>query len=111
MKTRNEADKQAELAIITKEIRQMIETTSRLFKDTKVSFDQAQTIAGWIVEMRRSLSEWSDQESKYLPVDATSEDIRVLSKRLVELEGLVKEVRNGLECKQHQAHLKEEKSG
>jgi hypothetical protein len=111
MKTRSEADKQAERVIITEEIRKMIGDATFLIESNGVSFTEAQRIAGWIAEIRQLLSEWAEVESRCVPARPIAEDVRVLRERSMELEGLVKEVRNGLEREQRRARLVKEKGG
>ncbi len=99
MKTRSNADKQAERAIM-EEIRKSMNDANSLIEDKDLSFTELQRIAFRIAEIRQLLGVWAALETRLDPARAAAEEIRVLKERFLELEGEVKEVRNGLEREQ-----------
>ncbi len=106
----NETNVPTDHALITEDLRGLMSHANRLIEGKGVSFDEARRITGYIAEIRGLLTEWVDLENRFFPARPTVEKIRTLKKRSLELEGLVKEIRNGLEREQRPTRSGNERS-
>ncbi len=97
MTIQNETNIFAEHAMVTEYLRALLSEANRLIEVKNVALSEAQKMAGYIAEIRWLLDEWSLQESKFVPARPMAEEVRILKVRFLELEGLVKEVRNSLD--------------
>ena len=111
MVTQNETNISAEHAMVAKHLRELINDTHRLIEDKRFSFAETQIIAGCITEIRRLLAEWADLERRFVPSRPIDQEVRVLKERSLELEGLVKEVRNSLAREQRLTKSNEDRRG
>jgi hypothetical protein len=103
MSTRNKTDKPPEHAAIIVELWKVLNKVKCLIERNNVSLEDAQRMAGFIAEVRRLLGEWSGQKSRFAPACAIADQVRILNEQSLELEGLVKEIRNGLERKRRES--------
>ncbi len=97
----------AEHAAVIENLKVLMVSANRLIKGKNVSFADARILAGCIAKISRLINEWAGLENKFSPARPVAEEVRVLGERYRELEGLIKEVRNGLERKQRSATPKE----
>ncbi len=110
MSTRSKTHTPSEHAAITEELEQLLNNAECLIEGKDVSLDHAQRMAGFIAEIRLLLGEWADQASKFAPARPIAEKVRIFKERFLRLEGLVKEVRNGLERKHREARMQADES-
>jgi hypothetical protein len=111
MAAQSETNIPSEHAMTTKYLRELMGDAHRVIEGKGISFAEAQRIAGCIAEIRRLLSEWADLESRFVPARPIADTVRVLKERSLELEGLVKEVRNSLERERRATGSNEDRIG
>ncbi len=87
-------------AAVLENLKALMVNANRLIKGENITFADAQILAGCIANISQLVNEWADVENKFFPHRPMAEEVRILSERFLELEGLVKEVRNSLERKQ-----------
>jgi hypothetical protein len=97
MTARSKMNRTTEQVKITGYLRDLRGAASRLIEGKAVSLTDARRMAGFLAEIRQLLSEWADVENRAVPARPIAEEVRVLRERFLELEGMVKEIRNTLE--------------
>ncbi len=100
MAARNEKKMPAKHAAVIENLKVLMVSANRLIKSKDVSLADARILAGCIANISRLISEWANLENNFFPDRPMAVEVRVLRERFLELEGLVKEVRNSLEMKQ-----------
>jgi hypothetical protein len=83
------------------ELRTLMNAVVRLF-EKRVSYDKAEKIADSLTSIRMLLLTWEELERRNMMASTTAEEVRKLRERALELEGMVKEMRNRLEREQRE---------
>lgn len=74
----------------------LLDDSRELIKKSRINFEDAKLIAAYVTEMRVLLDTLSEVQAR-LNLHSASSDMYKLKEQVMELEGIVKEVRNSLE--------------
>ncbi len=100
MAAQNEMNIPAHHAEVIENLKVLMACANRLIQVENVSLADARILAACIAKISRLMNQWADLENRFVPTRPMAKEVRVLRERYLELEGLVKEVRNSLERKQ-----------
>ncbi len=108
MTAQNEMKITAQYTEVIENLKVLTVSANRLIQGENVSLADARILAGCIAKISRLINQWADLENSFVPARPMAKEVRGLRERYLELEGLVKEVRNSLERK-HRATMPREK--